>query len=151
MSLEVSIARNGQHRPESVRQPNSTHEVNESWISLQHIKSVLSGVFSYAKNEGAYDGFNPVQGAMIPGKAREPEGTYAYNIVQILRILQILPLFPKAIVATASLAGLRGGRPTRAGMAGLHRRGYCGQPFGLEGRCEPTANSHQPAARTCNP
>jgi hypothetical protein len=45
MSLEVSIARNGQHRPETVRQPNSTHEVNESWISLQHIKSVLSGVF----------------------------------------------------------------------------------------------------------
>ncbi len=66
---------------------------------------MLSGVFTYAKNEGAY-GFNPVQGAMIPGKAREPEETYAYNMVQILRILQILPLLPKAVVATASLAGL---------------------------------------------
>ena len=70
---------------------------------------MLSGVFTYAKNEGAYDGFNPVQGAMIPGKAREPEETYAYNMVQILRILQILPLLPKAVVATASLAGLREG------------------------------------------
>jgi hypothetical protein len=30
--------------------------------------------------------FNPVQSAMIPGKARDPEETYAYNLVQILRI-----------------------------------------------------------------
>lgn len=55
--------------------------------TLQHIKSVLSGVFTYAKNEGAYDGSNPVQGAMIPGNARDPEETYAYNLVQILRIV----------------------------------------------------------------
>src|ERR1700674_4734894 len=53
---------------------------------------------------------------------------------------------PGAVAPSASE-----GRATRAGMAGLHRRGYWGQPFGVEGRCEPTANSHQPAARTCNP
>ena len=46
---------------------------------------------------------------MIPGKAREPEETYAYNLVQILRILDILPLLPKAVIATASFAGLREG------------------------------------------
>ena len=112
---------------------------------------MLSGVFTYAKNEGAYDGFNPVQGAMIPGKAREPEETYAYNMVQILRILQILPLLPKAIVATASLAGLREGELRGLEWSDYIGEAICGQPFGLEGRCEPTANSHQPAARTCNP
>lgn len=35
--------------------------------TLQHIKSVLSGIFTHAKNEGAYDGENPVEGARIPG------------------------------------------------------------------------------------
>jgi integrase len=77
--------------------------------TLQHIKAVLSGVFTYAKNEGAFDGSNPVQGAMIPGNVREPEETHAYNLVQILRILDVLPLLPKVVVATAAFAGLREG------------------------------------------
>ena len=77
--------------------------------TLQHIKSVLSGIFTHAKNEGAYDGENPVEGARIPRNAREPGETYAYNLVQILRILEVLPLLPKAAVATASFAGLREG------------------------------------------
>jgi hypothetical protein len=34
-------------------------------------KSVLSGVFSHAKNEGAFDGVNPIQDARIPRNARE--------------------------------------------------------------------------------
>ena len=77
--------------------------------TLQHIKAVLSGIFTFAKNEGAFDGSNPVQGAMIPGIASEPEETYAYNLVQVLRILEVLPLLPKALVATAAFAGLREG------------------------------------------
>ncbi len=77
--------------------------------TLQHIKSVLSGIFTHAKNEGAYDGENPVEGARIPRNAREPGETYAYNLVQILRILEVLPLLPRAAVATASFAGLREG------------------------------------------
>jgi hypothetical protein len=34
--------------------------------TLQHIKSVLSTIFTYAKNEGAFDGANPVDGVLIP-------------------------------------------------------------------------------------
>ena len=56
---------------------------------------MLSGIFTHAKNEGAFDGANPVQGALIPGHAREPGETYAYNLAQILRILEVLPLLPK--------------------------------------------------------
>lgn len=80
-----------------------------SKTTLQHIKSVLSGVFTHAKNEGAFDGVNPVQDARIPSNAREPRETYAYNLAQIRRILEFLPLLPKAVVATASYAGLREG------------------------------------------
>lgn len=77
--------------------------------TLQHIKGVLSGIFTYAKNEGAFDGENPVRDVQIPSNAREPSETYAYNLSQICRILDCLPLLPKAVVATAAYAGLREG------------------------------------------
>jgi integrase len=80
-----------------------------SRTTLQHIKSMLSVVFIHAKNEGAFDGVNPVQDARIPRNAREPGETYAYNLTQIRCILEVLPLLPKAVVATASFAGLRRG------------------------------------------
>lgn len=83
------------------------HDLSKT--TLQHIKSVLSAVFSHAKNEGAFDGVNPVQDARIPRNAREPGETFAYNLTQIGRILDGLPLLPKAVVATASFAGLREG------------------------------------------
>src|SRR5262249_53097378 len=35
-----------------------------SRTTLQHIKSVLSTIFIYAKNEGVFDGANPVDGAL---------------------------------------------------------------------------------------
>ncbi|HYY72889.1 MAG TPA: tyrosine-type recombinase/integrase [Candidatus Bathyarchaeia archaeon] len=94
--------------------------------TLQHIKSVLSAIFTYAKNEGAYDGTNPVQGAMIPGNARDPEETYAYNLVQILRILEFLPLLPRAVVGTASFAGLREGE-----LRGLEWQDYAGDALAV--------------------
>jgi hypothetical protein len=58
-----------------------------SKTTLQHIKSVLSGIFTHAKNEGAFDGANPIQGTRIPSNARDPRETYAYNLSQICRIL----------------------------------------------------------------
>ena len=94
--------------------------------TLQHIKGVLSGIFTFAKNEGAFDGSNPVQGAMIPGIAREPEETYAYNLVQVLRILEVLPLLPKALVATAAFAGLREGE-----LRGLEWPDYTGEQLAV--------------------
>ncbi len=92
-----------------------------SKTTLQHIKSVLSGVFTHAKNEGAFDGVNPVQDARIPRSAREPGETYAYNLTQIRCILEPLPLLPKAVVAAASFAGLRRGE-----LRGLEWLDYTG-------------------------
>lgn len=94
--------------------------------TLQHIKSVLSGIFTFAKNEGAYDGVNPVQGAMLPSSARDPEETYAYNLVQILQILDLLPLLPRAVVGTASFAGLRVGE-----LRGLEWPDYTGEALAV--------------------
>jgi hypothetical protein len=59
-----------------------------SKTTLQHIKGVLSGIFTHARNEGAFDDANPIQGARIPTNAREPDETYAYNLAQICRILE---------------------------------------------------------------
>jgi integrase len=83
------------------------HDLSKT--TLQHIKSVLSAIFSHAKNEGAFDGVNPVQDARIPRNAREARETFAYNLTQIRSILSVLPLLPKAAIATASFAGLREG------------------------------------------
>jgi integrase len=77
--------------------------------TLQHIKSVLSTIFTYAKNEGAFDGVNPVDGVLIPRHAKEPGETHAYDLGQVLQILDRLPLLEKSLVATAALAGLRQG------------------------------------------
>jgi hypothetical protein len=81
------------------------HDLSKT--TLQHIKSVLSAIFSHAKNEGAFDGVNPVQDARIPRNAREARETFAYNLIQIRSILSVLPLLPKAAIATASFGTSR--------------------------------------------
>jgi integrase len=77
--------------------------------TLQHIKSVLSAIFIYAKNEGVFDGANPVDGALVPRNAREPGQSHTYDLSQVSQILKVLPLQAKSLVATAALAGLRRG------------------------------------------
>jgi integrase len=89
--------------------------------TLQHIKSVLSTIFTYAKNERAFDGANPVDGVLIPRHAKEPGETHAYDLSQVLQILDRLPLLEKSLVATAALAGLRQGE-----LRGLEWTDYLG-------------------------
>ena len=66
--------------------------------TLQHVKSVLSIIFTYAKNEGAIDGTNAVDGVLIPRHAKEPGETHAYDHNQVLQILEHLPLLEKSRV-----------------------------------------------------
>lgn len=89
--------------------------------TLQHIKSVLSTIFTCAKNEGAFDGANPVDGVLIPWNAREPGETHAYDLGQVLQILDLLPLLAKSLIATAAFAGLRRGE-----LRGLEWTDYTG-------------------------
>ncbi len=89
--------------------------------TLQHIKSALSTIFIYAKNEGVFDGANPVEGALIPRHAREPRRTHAYDLSQVSQILKVLPLLAKSLIATAAFAGLRRGE-----LRGLQWSDYTG-------------------------
>jgi integrase len=96
-------------------------EKDRTKTTLQHIKSVLSTIFTDAKNEGAFDGTNPVDGVLIPWNAREPGETRAYDLGQVLQILDLLPLLAKSLIATAAFAGLRRGE-----LRGLEWTDYTG-------------------------
>jgi integrase len=58
--------------------------------SLQHAKSLLSGIFTYAKNLGVLDGTNPVQGTIIPRRAAPPPETHASTPEEVIAILELL-------------------------------------------------------------
>jgi len=119
------------HASRMLRAIAGEHNLRKS--SLQHIKSVLSGIFTHAKNEGAFDGANPVQGALIPNSARESGEKYAYNLAQILRILNVLPLLPPSSRRYRIPGRAARGRAARAGMAGLYRGAAVGESLGVAG------------------
>ena len=80
---------------------------------LKHIKSLLSGVFTYAKNQGVVDGVNPIRDAMISKKAASPEETHAASPDEALAIMSALEKAgeykARAAVAIMFFAGLRPG------------------------------------------
>jgi integrase len=69
-----------------------TYFAGKGWgrHSLQHAKSLLSGIFTYAKNLGVLDGVNPVQGSIIPRKAAAPAETRASTPDEVVAILDVL-------------------------------------------------------------
>ena len=79
------------------------HDIGK--YSIQHVKAFLSGVYSWARNHGHFDGPSPIIGVRLP-KARGRRETYAYNLLEELAIMSVLGIREKAAVATASFAGL---------------------------------------------
>lgn len=79
--------------------------------SLHHVKSLLSGIFSFAKNVGVMDGVNPVRDAMIPKKAKPPEDAHAATREEVQRMLNALGdnARAKAAIGLMFYAGLRPG------------------------------------------
>ena len=76
--------------------------------SLRHIKSQISGIFSYAKQQGYFDGENPARNTAIPS-ARLSEETYAYSLEEIGQILAVLPEPAATVFAVAAFTGARRG------------------------------------------
>ena len=82
-------------------------------------KSLLSGIFTYAKNLGVLDGVNPVQGTIIPRKAAAPAETHASTPDEVVAVLDVLrrvkdldqrsKLQAQTAVALMFFAGLRPG------------------------------------------
>lgn len=84
-------------------------ETKLSHRSLIHIKSFLSGVFSFAKRTGALDGSNPMQGTSVP-KGQPSKPTYAYSLTEVEETCRVLEAANektlRAAVIVAAYTGL---------------------------------------------
>jgi integrase len=84
-------------------------KVGLSHNTLKHVKSFLSGVFSYALRQGVLNGVpNPMRDTSVP-HGRDTADTYAYSLEEIQRMLMVLPEPAHIVVATAAYTGLRKG------------------------------------------
>jgi integrase len=81
--------------------------------TLKHVKSFLSGVFTYAKNQGVLDGVHPIRDAVIPRKANTPAQTHAATPDEVLAAMDALDRAgekkARAAVALMFFGGLRPG------------------------------------------
>jgi integrase len=81
--------------------------------TLQHCKRRLSSLFTLARNQGALDAPNPVQGSMLPKKPAAPEQTHAATADEVMAILDLLEKAgewkARAAVGLMFFAGLRPG------------------------------------------
>jgi len=80
------------------------YETKLSRRSLTHVKSLLSGIFSFAKRMGALDA-NPMEDTEIP--RGQPNGkTHAYTLKEVETILAALKDTPRIAVMVAAWTGL---------------------------------------------
>lgn len=79
-------------RTRLVRLPSIAYFAAKGWgrSSLKHARSLLSGIFTYAKNLGVPDGVNPVQGTIIPRKAAASAETHATTPDEVVATLDVL-------------------------------------------------------------
>lgn len=82
---------------------------NLSRNSLRHIKSVISGIFTLAKQLAYFEGENPARDTAIDPGAAEAEETYAYTLDEVQTILSLLPEPAATAFAVAAFMGLRHG------------------------------------------
>lgn len=77
--------------------------------SLRHIKSVISGIFTLAKQLDYFQGENPAHDTAIDPGAAEAQETYAYTLDEVRTILALLPEPAATAFAVAAFMGLRHG------------------------------------------
>jgi len=77
--------------------------------TLKHIKSVISWIFTLAKQQDYFQGENPARDTAINPGSAEPQETYAYSLDEIKSILAILPEPAATAFAVAGFMGLRHG------------------------------------------
>ncbi len=77
--------------------------------TLKNIKAFLTGLFTFARNEGGLKlPENPMWDVSLP-KGKAPKATYAYSLEEVLAILKALDDRPvaKTVCAVAAFTGLR--------------------------------------------
>src|SRR5208337_2943362 len=77
--------------------------------TLKHIKSVISGIFTLAKQQDYFRGENPARDTTISPAAPEPQETYAYTLEEVQPMLSVLPEPAATAFAVAAFMGLRHG------------------------------------------
>jgi integrase len=77
--------------------------------SLRHVKSVISGIFTLAKQLDYFQGENPARDTAIDPGAAEPQETYAYSLDEVQTILSLIPEPAATSFAVAAFMGLRHG------------------------------------------
>jgi integrase len=77
--------------------------------TLKHIKSVISAIFTLAKQQDYFQGENPSRDTMTNPTATEPEETHAYTLDEVQTILSLLPEPAATAFAVAAFMGLRHG------------------------------------------
>lgn len=77
--------------------------------TLKHIKSVVSAIFTLAKQQDYFHAENPARETAINPGAAEPQETYAYSLEEIDGILTRLPEPAATAFAIAAFMGLRYG------------------------------------------
>jgi integrase len=88
------------------------NEVGKSGLgrnTLRHIKSVISAIFTLAKQLDYFQGENPARDTAISPSAPEPQETYAYTLGEVQSILSLLPEPAGTAFAVAAFMGLRHG------------------------------------------
>jgi integrase len=77
--------------------------------TLKHVKSVISGVFTLAKQQDYFQGENPARDSAVNPKAAEAQETYAYTLEEIQTILPLLSEPAATAFAVAGFMKLRHG------------------------------------------
>jgi len=88
--------------------------------TLKHVKSVVSAIFTLAKQLDFFQGENPARDTAVNPRAPEPQETYAYSLEEIQAILSLLPEPAATSFAVAAFMGLRHGE-----IQGLLWENYC--------------------------
>jgi len=73
--------------------------------TFKNVKSLLSGVFAFAKRMGAFDGVNPMEDTEAP-RGRPSVETHAYTSAEVTTMLGVLDGTSKVAVALAAYTGL---------------------------------------------
>jgi integrase len=82
---------------------------NLSRNTLKHIKSVVSAIYTLAKQQDYFQGENPARDTAIDPRATEPQETYAYSLDELQSIISLLPEPSATAFAVAAFMGLRHG------------------------------------------
>jgi integrase len=115
------------------------HNADLGHTMLKHIKSFLSGAFTFAKREGTLDGINPMRDTAIP-EGKQSGDTYAYSLEEIEKMLVATTEPARTAIALAAFTGLR-----HSEIRGLQWEDFTGDEIKV---CRTVWNRHVNAPKT---